>query len=181
LTNLYAHTCSTGDYSIMQNSSHHLVRVGTHTYGLWKSAAQKAYASPYIQLRPVLALKAQLIDIREVPRAWLSSYNLSPDNTTRDYTRIAWIALGYADGYKRILSGKSTLLVEGQPAPVGTIESHTLVTDITAIAQAVPGCVATIIGHHPGIGAEELAVHAGTSHNELLTSLSASLPRLVVP
>jgi alanine racemase len=86
--------------------------------------------------------------------------------------RIATLAVGYADGLRRELSGKPAgnggwVIIRGQPCPVlGRISMNLTVVDITHLGDVEPGTPATILG--VGITADDHAALAKTIPYEIL-------------
>jgi alanine racemase len=95
-------------------------------------------------------------------------------------TRGATLALGYADGFPRAADGPADrpprLIELGDTlAPVvGRVTMDLTMIDI-GTATATPGDVATIYGGR--VSLDQQAAAAGTISYELLTSLSARVPR----
>jgi alanine racemase len=88
--------------------------------------------------------------------------------------------VGYADGYRRSLSGCGTVLIRGAAAPVaGRVTMDMTMVDVTDIECRV-GDVATLIGRD-GTGLLDpvaVAERAGLSPYELLTGLRSRLTRV---
>ena len=91
------------------------------------------------------------------------------------------LAIGYADGLPRNLSGCGTVLVRGRRAPIlGRVCMDQTMIDLTEIPQAVEGDAATLIGadgeeYLPAAG---MAKQAETITNELLSRLGGRLTRI---
>lgn len=152
------------------------VRPGIALYGA-KSAHQDLLRAA-IQLKPVLALRARIIEVKD----------LSPGETVgygRCFTapramRIATLAIGYGDGVPRNLRG-GQVLIKGRLAPIiGRICMDTLMVDISQLPEIQQGDQATLIGADGDqrILAEDLAQQAGTITNELFCGFGNRLPKL---
>ena len=90
---------------------------------------------------------------------------------------LATIALGYADGVPRALSGKGVAAIWGVRAPIaGRVSMDTIILDVTDFA-APPGVGddAEILGDT--ISLSEVAATAGTNEYEILTRLKVRVPR----
>ena len=160
------------------------VRPGLATYGLVPdellgdglSAVEGA-----ADLRPVLSLHARPVRVADLPAAWGISYG--PTFTTTRPSRIATLPLGYGDGWPRILSNRADVLVRGHRVPlVGNVAMDAVMADVTDVPGA-PVCVAdefVLLGSQGDerITAAELAVAQGTNSWEVVTNLSARLPRV---
>lgn len=146
------------------------VRPGISLYGYGVAAAR---------LQPVLALKAQITQIKQVPPHTALGYGRS--FITQRSSRIGVIALGYADGLNRLLSNRQDVLVKGQRLPlVGKISMDQCTVDLTDLNQAVEvGETVTFLGSEgfARINAQEWADKIGTIPYEILTNLGTRLPR----
>jgi alanine racemase len=94
-------------------------------------------------------------------------------------TRIATLAVGYADGYPRSLSERGSVLVGGTLAPVaGTVTMDMTMIDVSTVRCEV-GDVATLIGRAADtvLTVERVAENAGMSPYELLTGLRSRVER----
>ncbi len=90
-------------------------------------------------------------------------------------TRVATLALGYADGMVRSLSNQGAVELHGHVAPVvGRVTmDFTMVSTDVAVA---PGDIATVYGGL--VSLDDQARRAGTISYELLTSLGPRVPRV---
>src|SRR4029077_16022543 len=96
--------------------------------------------------------------------------------------RIATLAIGYADGYRRALSNIGTVLVHGQRARVaGFVTMEMTMIDGTDVACEI-GDVATLVGSDGDdqLTVADVAATADLSPYELLTGLRSRLPRRYV-
>lgn len=138
-----------------------------------------------ISLKPVMTLKAQVNTLRKVLVGETVSYGGSWQ--ARRDSVVAIIAAGYADGYHRILSNQSSALFEGQRVPaVGTICMDYMMLDVTDVVQdkdlkLFQNAEVVLFGQSTyggSILADELARFAKTNSYEILTSISARVPRV---
>jgi alanine racemase len=96
-------------------------------------------------------------------------------------SRIAALPIGYGDGYRRDLSNRAVVRVEGRLAPVvGNICMDTILVDVTEIAAAKVGSRATLIeaASDSPLSAHALAEMLGTIPHEIVCSLGRRI-RLV--
>lgn len=146
-----------------------LVRPGVFLYGV-DTDADAAVA-------PVAAMRARVVDVRALCAGETVSYAATYHAVgTR---RIATLAVGYADGYRRALSNRGTVLLHGRAAPVaGLVTMDMTMLDVTDVPCAV-GDVATLLGRDGDaeLTVREVARTADLSPYELLTGLRARLPR----
>ena len=94
--------------------------------------------------------------------------------------RAALVPLGYADGYRRSLSGRGAMLICGCRAPVlGRVCMDQTVVAVPAGVAVAVGDEVTAIGGQGAerISADELADLAGTIPYEIGTGISARVPR----
>ena len=109
---------------------------------------------------------------------------LSPRNLTDLINQtgyVAVLAIGYADGLPRTLTGGQVLL-HGCRAPiVGRICMDQTLVDVAEIPAVDPGDVAVLLGTsgQETITAYDLAQQAGTITNEILSRLGPRLERIV--
>lgn len=150
-----------------------LVRPGLMLFGVSPVAARRAL------LKPVLQWKTHVTLIRDLPKGHGVSYGRT--FVTRKPTRVATLAVGYADGYPRHLSGHGAeVLVNGRRCAVlGRVTMDQIMVDVTGVA-ARPGDDAVLIGRQSKeeITAEELAAKAGTIPWEILTGLGGRVQRI---
>jgi alanine racemase len=91
------------------------------------------------------------------------------------------VAVGYGDGLPRSLGNRGAALVRGRRVPIlGRISMDMTVVDLTGVPEASVGDVVTLIGRDGGqeITVDEVAAQAGTIGYEILTGLTARLPRV---
>ncbi len=146
-------------------------RPGVFLYGVGGDAG--AAVAP----RPVASLRARIVELRTIEDGDTVSYSATYRAVGR--RRIATLACGYADGYRRAFSNRGVALVRGTRVPVaGVITMDMTMLDVTDVACDV-GDVATLIG---GDGDELLDVNdaarlAALSPYELLVGLRLRVPR----
>jgi alanine racemase len=132
-------------------------------------------------LRPAMTLTAPVIDVREVAAGTSVGYGHTFVTSRR--TRLALVAIGYADGVPRTASGRASVQVGGHRSPVvGLVSMDQVVVDIGPHPVG-PGDVATVFG--PGRFREptvaDWAEWAGTIEHEIVTGIGARVVRRFVP
>jgi alanine racemase len=162
-----------------------LVRPGIMLYGYLPH--DPALAPPpeaaALSLRPALTLRSAVVQVRSLAPGARVSYG--GHFAARRPSRIATVPVGYADGYPRRLSGRegfgrAEVLVRGRRAPVaGTVCMDLVMADVTDVPGASAGDEVVLLGAQgpERIGADELARRAGTIPYEILTGISARVPR----
>ena len=96
-------------------------------------------------------------------------------------TRVMTVPVGYADGYRRGLSGKGCVLVRGQRAPIlGRVCMDQIMVDVTDIPGAQAGDEVVLLGRQGAdcIDAEEMAAWLDTISYEVLCAPGKRVPRV---
>jgi len=146
-----------------------LARAGAALYGINPVPGEK---NP---MRPVARLRARVIQVREIAAHVPVGY----DATWRAArpSRIATVALGYADGWPFRLSGRGMAVFDGAPVPlVGRVSMDLTTYDVTDHPAIQAESWLEVIG--PDLPPERIAAQAGTTPYEVLTSLGARIVRL---
>ncbi len=150
---------------------YNLVRPGISLYGYG--------GIPGLDLKPALALKAQITQLKVVPAGTALGYGRT--FITERPSRIGVVAIGYADGLNRLLSNRQDVLLHGTRLPlVGRVSMDQAAIDLTDLAAEVKeGEVVTLIGSEGqhSITAQDWADQLQTIPYEVLTSLGTRLPR----
>jgi alanine racemase len=129
-------------------------------------------------LRPVLSLRSAVVQLRTVEAGTGVSYGHRYRTTER--TTLATVALGYGDGYSRLLTGRASALVGGRRFPVvGTICMDLVVLDMGPDADCGLGEEVVFIGRQGDetITAWDLARVLGTIPYEITTAISRRVER----
>ncbi|WP_332639961.1 alanine racemase [Brevundimonas sp.] len=131
---------------------------------------------PDDRIRPVATLSAEVLQVREVPAG--ESVGYSRGFVADRPTRIATCATGYADGVLRAYSPKGLVAVGGVLRPiVGRVSMDVCAVDVTGVEIAV-GDRVELFGAHRML--DDAATAAGTIAYELLTSVTARVPRVYI-
>ena len=157
-----------------EESSWDLARPGVFLYGV--GGGEGAKMSP----EPVAHLRARVIDLRTVSDGDTVSYGATWH--ARGRRRIATLGVGYADGYRRALSNRGSVLVNGQRARVaGIVTMDMTMIDVTDVPCEI-GDVATLIGRDGNavLTVDEVAATADVLSYELLVGLKLRVPRFYV-
>ena len=155
-----------------------MVRSGIVTYGMYPSGE----VSPeLLKLEPALQFLSRVTHVKMLPAGREVSYG-GTFVTTRD-TRIATVPVGYADGYRRSLSGKFYVLIHGKKAPIlGRICMDQLMVDVTDIPETAVNDRVTLVGRDGDevITMEEIAAAADSFNYEFVCGISRRVPRIYV-
>jgi len=159
-----------------QQACYDMVRAGIAVYGLYPS--HEVYKSN-VSLKPAMSLKSVITSIKEVPTGFSVSYGTTYITQVR--TKIAIVPVGYADGYPRKLSSNGFMLVRGKRAPIaGRVCMDQTMIDVGHVPMVRPGDEVVLIGKQGNeeITADEIAKNTGTINYEIVSLLSARLPRI---
>ncbi len=173
------HACNSAALLHESSAWFNLVRPGLLVYGITPQGKRPNPPALAHQLQPVLSLKTRVTRVRLVPKDTPVSYG-QQFITTRP-TRLATLAIGYADGYPRSASPKAQILIHGKRCPIlGRITMDQTVVDVTSLPQTQPGDTAVVIGSQEteSISASTLADWCGTIPWETLTNISYRVPRI---
>ena len=153
-----------------------MARSGIITYGLYPS---DEVDPGLLSLRPALQWLSRVSHVKTLPAGREISYGGT--YVTKADTVVATIPVGYADGYRRNLSGRFHVLIRGQKAPIlGRICMDQMMVDVTAIPGVTVGDQVTLIGTDGGetITVEEIAARADSFNYEFVCGISRRVPRL---
>jgi alanine racemase len=153
-----------------------LVRPGVALYGVNPTPGK---ANP---MRRVVEVKGRIIQVRTIDKGETVGYGAA--FTAGRASRIAIIAVGYADGFLRSAGtarGKpaAEVIVAGKRCPLaGRVSMDVLAVDVTDVAEGAVrrGDFATLIGDR--VSVDDLAAGMGTIGYEVLTDLGRRYHRL---
>ena len=150
-----------------------IVRPGLMLYGSSPVPAMQK------ELRPALKWSARVAMVREVAEGTSISYGrtfIAPKPM-----RVAVLAVGYADGFPRQVSGNgASVLLHGNRCPLlGRVTMDQIVVDVSSLPEIQAGDAATLIGRDGGmeIHADELAERAGTISWDIFTGIGQRVQR----
>ena len=151
-----------------------MVRAGLALYG---SAPLSAFQS---RLTPVMTWKTRITLVRMVGAGRGISYGRT--FITPQAMRIATLAVGYADGYRRHLShNHADVLVHGlRCAVLGRVTMDQIMVDVSALPDVQAGDEVVLLGRQGNdeIAVTELARKAGTIAWDLFTGLGTRVERI---
>jgi alanine racemase len=146
----------------LPNTHADVVRPGIMLYGVSPFPDQ---TSQELGLVPVMRFMSAITAIHHYPAGAAIGYGGSWQ--TQKPSIIGVIAVGYGDGYPRLIAENTPVWVNGQIAPiVGRISMDMLTVDLTAIPSVQIGAPVELWGQH--IPIERIAQSAGTIPYELL-------------
>jgi len=166
----FLHSSKSASIQNCPQSHMNLVRPGIMLYG------SENYIG--LDLKPVMKLVSEIIQIRRVPEGTRISYG-GTFVTTRPST-IATLPIGYADGYMRSLSNKAYVSVNGHKAPVvGAVCMDLMMIDVTDVTEARVGEQVVLFGDDI-VSVDDVASIAQTISYELLSNMGKRVPRMYV-
>ena len=169
-----AHCANSGAILDEPRSYKSMVRPGVMLYGYYPSLSN----SQSVRVRPALTLRSELSMVKRVEAGETVSYGRRFVATKP--TWIGTVPIGYADGYTRLLTGKTRALVKGRPVPVvGTICMDQLMVNLGEMTQKA-GSEVLLIGKQgkEAVSAWDLAALIGTIPYEILCAISDRVPRI---
>lgn len=170
----YRHAANSGAAIARPDAHLDLVRVGIAMYGILPGPQLEGL----VDLRPAMSLRSRVSLVKRLPAGEAISYGhrYRLDRASS----IATVPIGYADGYMRALSNVGRVLIRGRRYPVaGTVTMDQLMVDC-GDDPVEPGDEVVLFGRQGDqeIRAEEVAPWAGTIGYEVVTSVSARVPRV---
>ena len=154
------------------------VRPGIILYGCYPSPEVDR---EQLSIKPVMSIKANIVHLKKVSSGFSVSYGRK--FTTERESLIATLALGYADGYPRYLSGKGRVIVNGVYAPVvGNICMDQCMIDVTDVPDVKLGDEVVIMGSQGGLTilADEIGEKTGTINYEIVCAFGQRLPKVYI-
>jgi alanine racemase len=171
------HLANSAGALIVADARLDLVRVGIATYGIDPAPGIAALAG--VVLRPVMRLRAQLVNVKEIPAGAGVSYGwtwIAPARTT-----VGLVPLGYGDGIPRHAGNRASVGWSGIRAPVrGRICMDQFVIELGTDRVAQPGDEIIVFGpgDHGEPTANEWASWCDTIGYEIVTRIGTRVPRL---
>ena len=153
-----------------------MVRSGIVTYGMYPSGEVEPGLLP---LKPALQWLSRVTHVKELPAGRPISYGGT--FVTSRPTMVATVPVGYADGYRRSLSGKFYVLIHGKKAPIlGRICMDQLMVDVTDIPDVKLDDTVTLVGRDSGeeITMETISAAADSFNYEFVCGISRRVPRI---
>lgn len=173
----YIHAANSAAFVWFSKSQYNLVRFGLAMYGLQPSS-EKKYP---LDVKQIFTWKTKILQIKEISKGERVGYGESYCVLRK--TKIATIAVGYADGFRRSPSNFKYVLCNGNRAEIiGNVTMSQSMIDISNIPGVALDSEIVIIGKQKNaeISFEEIAERTGTINEEIATSISPKIPRINV-
>ena len=161
---------------LMNFDNHYeMVRCGIVTYGMYPSGEVNEDLLP---IRPALQWHSRVTHVKMLEPGRAISYGGT--YVTDKPTKVATIPVGYADGYRRSLSGKFYVLIHGRKAPIlGRICMDQMMVDVTHIDNVCINDKVVLVGTDGDetITMEQIAAAADSFNYEFVCGISRRVPR----
>ena len=155
-----------------------VARIGIALYGVPPSPAVPLLPG----MRAGISIESRITRVIALAPGDTVGYNRT--FRSRSTMRGALVPIGYADGYRRALSGRGWLGIDGKRAPViGRVSMDQIVVEIPDGAQVDVGDVVAVLGGDPASAApsiEEMADLMGTNAYEVIVGIRGRVPRLFI-
>lgn len=172
----YIHAGNTATAIDSPEISYNMVRLGIGMYGLYPS---EEVMRQRVELRPVMSLKTRVVMLKAMEEGAGVSYGALYHTSQGE--QLATLAVGYADGFSRMLTGKAEALVRGKRAPVvGRICMDQCMISLQEVNGVQLGDEVVMFGEQDGrtLPVEELAEKLGTVNYEVVCMISHRVPRV---
>jgi alanine racemase len=171
---LLAHAANSA--ALLRDPASHFdfARAGIAVYGLDPFGGDAVATG----LAPALSLHSYVASVRDVGAG--ESVGYGRRFIAESDTRIATIPIGYGDGWRRILTNNSDVLIAGRRYPQrGTISMDSIMVELGAGSTIDAGTPVVLIGRDglEAISAEEVAERAQTINYEITCGLTARIAR----
>jgi alanine racemase len=168
------HIANSGAVLQLPEANFDMVRPGILSYGILPSHE----VPPTVPVEPVLSWRTAVVYFKVVEAGHPVSYGSTWQSDHQ--VRVVTLPVGYGDGYSRLLSDRAEVLIRGQRYPVvGRICMDQAMVNIEW-GTAYNGDEVVLIGTDGDhtITATDLADWMGTIPYEVLTNISARVPRV---
>jgi alanine racemase len=157
-----------------------MVRPGHAIYG-YLSPSRGHAPGKLLKVEPALTWRTTVLSVKDVPAG--SKIGYGGMFTTEAPSRIAVLAVGYADGLPHRLSNRGHVIVKQKRAPIlGSVSMDLTTIDVTDCPMVQPGDAVTLLGSEGDvrIDAPEIARLAGTISYSVLCGIHARVKRIYV-
>ncbi len=154
-----------------------MVRVGISLYGSYPDSG--LWGS--LGVKQAMKLISKIALIKEFPPGCSLSYGGT--FVTQKHTRVAYIPVGYADGYPRALSNKGSVLIKDHRCSIiGRICMDWFLVDVTGYEDIHENEDVILLGQSDtdSITADEIAEVSGTIPYEILCNIAKRAQRIYV-
>jgi alanine racemase len=164
------HACNSGGILNLPQAYFEMVRPGVLVYGVYPGEE----VDRTVEVKPALTWRSHVAYSKRTRPGRPVSYGSLWQSDVE--TRIVTIPCGYADGYFRRMTNYAQVIIRGKKYPqVGRICMDQFMANVGEDEIQV-GDEVILLGD--GITAEDLARWTGTNEYEVMTSISARVPRV---
>ena len=172
------HAANSAGILTNQGTTYDMARAGIALYGV-RPSADVALAPG---MRSAMRLESRVARILPLREGDTVGYNRTFRASSS--TVGALVPIGYADGYRRALSGKGWVGIGGRLCHVlGRVSMDQIVVEVPEGAHVKVGDTVHVMNDDPGTGApgvEEIAALCGTNAYEILVGIGQRVPRIFV-
>lgn len=168
----YIHSSASNGLLFYDDGVSNLTRPGIIMYGYESCDGVK----DIIDIEPVCKLKSKVTFLKTIDIGESVSYSRKFKSDA--ITRVATVPIGYADGFKRELSNKGYLVVNGKKARVlGNVCMDSIMIDVTNIDDVHVGTEVYIWDNEIQT-LEDIAKECNTINYEIMSTISDRVPRI---
>ena len=173
---LFRHVSSSRAFLYYSKWDYDAVRPGIVLYGYGAGDKRLRFHT-----HPIMQWKTRVVQVKSVPEDFPVGYYSS--YVTTEPTDLATIAVGYADGYLRLLSNRGFVLINGRRCPVvGRISMNWVTVDLGPDSGVKAGGEVVLMGAQgeEELWGDEIARQSRTIAYEVLTSINPMAERRYV-
>ena len=171
------HMANSGAITNYPESHFTMVRAGISLYGSHPTLELKKQ----LPTRPTMKFISRIALIREFPTGHALSYGRT--YVTSRKTKVAYIPVGYADGYPRALSNKGAVLInDNRCSIIGRVCMDWFLADITDLNEVNIKDEVILLGEGKtdAVTADEIGEISGTIPYEILCKISKRVTRVYI-
>ncbi|MFO7898745.1 MAG: alanine racemase [Planctomycetota bacterium] len=171
------HAANSSALFTLRSAHFDMVRQGLTLYGL----APSEHVEREIDVIPAMSVRSRVIAVKQIDAG--ESVGYGRDFVAARPTRLATVAMGYADGLRIRPSGRGRVLINGRSVPLaGRVMMDCAVADVTGLPGVQIGDPVTILGKsgRQRIGAEELAERTASTVYQVVCSFGHRVGRTYV-
>ena len=169
------HAANSGAVLDLKDSYFNMVRPGLLLYGYYPGSGIRNK----IELKPIMNLKSKITYIKKVDEGESISYGRK--YFTKKPVFIGSIPIGYGDGYWRLLTNKSKVLINKKfYRQVGSVSMDWIMVELGSTYKVKTGDDVLLMGEENSynLGADELARICGTTPYEMLCAVADRVERV---
>ncbi|MCQ2609915.1 MAG: alanine racemase, partial [Lachnospiraceae bacterium] len=167
-----SHIANSGGTVFGRYEGTNMIRPGNLFFGL----PVQSKAQDKIKIKPVLGFYTSVAFIKYIDKGQYISYGMSYRTTKK--TKVATIQVGFGDGYKRALSNKQDVYINGKRCRIiGRVSMDQTMVDVTNVDCKI-GDKVELIGPH--ISIVEVAKNAGTCYTDVYINITKRVERIIL-